>query len=80
MDTVLRLVSDSPCSSVLLSDWLLFEGAEAGGGVGGRAVQVVAVVSSLLGVTWKRPTVRAGFCSESREREFLLTQVQEDDV
>lgn len=28
----------------------------------------MGVVSSVLGVTWKRPTVRAGFCSESREK------------
>lgn len=38
MDTVLRLVSDSLCSSVLLSDWLMVEGAAAGGGVGGSGV------------------------------------------
>lgn len=69
---MLRLVSDSPCSSVLLSDWLMVEGADAGGGVEGRGVQVMGVVSSVLGVTWKRPTVRAGFCSSDIGDSFSL--------
>lgn len=68
---VLRLVSDSPCSSVVLSDWLLVEGTKPGGGVGGRGVHAVGVAWTVLGVTWKRPTVRAAFGAESRDRNGL---------
>lgn len=53
MKEVARLASDSPCSSVLLSDWLLPFSAglgAAGAGASGKGM-------SMLGVTWNRPTV-----------------------
>lgn len=46
-----RLASDSPCSSVLLSDWVLL--LSAGFGAAGAAGKGISV----LGVTWNRPTV-----------------------
>lgn len=59
-----RLVSDSPCSSVLLSDWLLPPSAGCGAAGGGM---------SMLGVTWNLPTVTgADWTSDSVEQAFRL--------
>lgn len=59
------LVSDSPCSSVLLSDWVL--PPSAGWGAGGGAAFVAAGAGmSMLGDTLNRPTVMgAGWTSDS---------------
>lgn len=55
---VARLVSDSACSSVLLSDGLLLS-AEAGDAAGTGGARM-----SKLGVTWNLPTVtEAGWSS-----------------
>lgn len=52
------LVSDSPCSSVLLSDDVLLLSAGAGAGAAGAAPAGAAGTGMcILGVTWNRPTV-----------------------
>lgn len=54
---VARLVSDSTCSSVLLSDGSL--PLSAGSGAAGTAAGTdrTGAGMSMLGVTWNRPTV-----------------------
>lgn len=51
-----RLVSDPPCSSVLLSVGVLPLSAGCGA-AGMTPTGAAGSVISLLGVTWKRPTV-----------------------
>lgn len=70
MSEVPRLVSDSPCSSVLLSDGVL--PLSAGCGAAGTTMATGAGMS-MLGVTWNRPTVTGADCtSEAVEEAFGL--------
>ena len=67
MREVARLVSDSPCSSVLLSDALLQLSAGCGAAGSGRA----GAGMSMLGVTWNLPTVTgADWTSVEEEKKF----------
>lgn len=67
MREVARLVSDSPCSSVLLSEGLLPLSAGCGAAGSGRA----GAGMSMLGVTWNLPTVTgANWTSVEEEKEF----------
>lgn len=62
---VARLVSDSPCSSVLLSDGVLPLSA------GWEAAGTAGAGMSMLGVTWNLPTVTgADWTSDSVEEAF----------
>lgn len=67
-----RLVSDSPCSSVLLCDGVLL--LSAGKGAAGTASACTAGIGmSMLGVTWNRPTVTgADWTSDSVEEAFCF--------
>lgn len=67
-----RLVSDSPCSSVLLSDGVLSLSAGAGAGAAGAVFTgTVGTGMCMLGVTWNRPTVTgADWTSGSVEEAF----------
>lgn len=65
---VARLVSDSTCSSVLLSDEVLLLSAAAA-----DATDTGGVRMSKLGVTWNLPTVtEAGWTSVKPKRRYVL--------
>lgn len=71
MREVARLVSDSTCSSVLLSDGVLLLSAAAV-----DATDTGGVRMSKLGVTWNLPTVTgAGWTSVKPKTRFLLSKI-----
>lgn len=60
-----RLVSDSPCSSVLLSDGVLLLLTAGCRAAGTADTGNAGAGMSMLGVTWNRPTVTdAGWTSD----------------
>lgn len=70
MREVPRLVSDSHCSSVLLSDGVLTLPAGCGA-AGGAPMGAAGAGMCMLGETWNRPTVTdAHWTSDSEEEAF----------